>query len=241
MSNLPGVRPAIPHFSSGPCAKRPGWNLQALTDAVLGRSHRSKIGKAKLKRAIGALDAGDVLMVTAKHLPQVPEHVKDTSHGKRSCFLDFSNPADVAALKKLAREADVFSQGYRPGIMDGHGLSPEALAKERPGIIYLSISCYGAGGPFSGRGGWEQIAQCATGICMENGDERPKLAAAAAAAAPAAVGRGRERGLDQARTSAVTRQRTNRACVYRSALCRPELVTPAAYRGQGRGGVHRGA
>jgi phosphoserine aminotransferase len=52
MANLPGVRPVTPHFSSGPCAKRPGWSLQALTDAVLGRSHRSKIGKAKLKRAI---------------------------------------------------------------------------------------------------------------------------------------------------------------------------------------------
>ncbi len=48
----PGVRPAIPHFSSGPCAKRPGWSLQNLTDAALGRSHRAKIGKAKLKRAI---------------------------------------------------------------------------------------------------------------------------------------------------------------------------------------------
>src|SRR5256714_8445705 len=49
---IPGVRPAVPHFSSGPCAKRPGWSLQVLTDAALGRSHRSKIGKAKLKRAI---------------------------------------------------------------------------------------------------------------------------------------------------------------------------------------------
>ena len=49
---MPGVRPAVPHFSSGPCAKRPGWTLQGLKDAVLGRSHRSKIGKAKLKRAI---------------------------------------------------------------------------------------------------------------------------------------------------------------------------------------------
>src|ERR687887_1085854 len=49
---MPAVRPFVPHFSSGPCAKRPGWALTALTDAVLGRSHRSKIGKAKLKRAI---------------------------------------------------------------------------------------------------------------------------------------------------------------------------------------------
>jgi len=48
----PGVRPVTPHFSSGPCAKRPGWSLQILTDAVLGRSHRSKAGRAKLKRAI---------------------------------------------------------------------------------------------------------------------------------------------------------------------------------------------
>src|ERR1700722_7772344 len=53
MSNtMPGVRPITPHFSSGPCAKRPGWSLQALTDAALGRSHRAKLGRAKLKRAI---------------------------------------------------------------------------------------------------------------------------------------------------------------------------------------------
>jgi phosphoserine aminotransferase len=51
-SAKPGMRPVNPHFSSGPCAKRPGWSLQTLTDAALGRSHRAKIGKAKLKRAI---------------------------------------------------------------------------------------------------------------------------------------------------------------------------------------------
>src|ERR687883_1791816 len=61
----PGVRPAVPHFSSGPCAKRPGWNLQALTDAPLGRSHRSKIGKAKLKRAIEL--TREVLQVPAEY------------------------------------------------------------------------------------------------------------------------------------------------------------------------------
>jgi phosphoserine aminotransferase len=53
MSNVtPGMRPVNPHFSSGPCAKRPGWSLQILTDAFVGRSHRAKVGKAKLKRAI---------------------------------------------------------------------------------------------------------------------------------------------------------------------------------------------
>jgi phosphoserine aminotransferase len=48
----PASRPHVPHFSSGPCAKRPGWNSQNLSDAALGRSHRAKIGKAKLKLAI---------------------------------------------------------------------------------------------------------------------------------------------------------------------------------------------
>jgi crotonobetainyl-CoA:carnitine CoA-transferase CaiB-like acyl-CoA transferase len=127
-----------------------------------------------------AENGADVLMVTAEHLPQVPEHVMDTSHGKRSCFLNLNKPEDVATIKKLVGNADVFSQGYRPGIMDKYGLSPEQLAAVRPGIIYLSISCYGHGGPFSNRGGWEQISQCATGICLDNGDERPKLLPASA-------------------------------------------------------------
>ena len=53
MSNAkPATRPHVPHFSSGPCPKRPGWSLDALTEAALGRSHRAKLGKAKLKRAI---------------------------------------------------------------------------------------------------------------------------------------------------------------------------------------------
>jgi phosphoserine aminotransferase len=62
---MPGVRPAVPHFSSGPCAKRPGWNLQALADAALGRSHRAKVGRAKLKRAIDL--TREVLRVPADH------------------------------------------------------------------------------------------------------------------------------------------------------------------------------
>ncbi len=48
----PATRPTVPHFSSGPCAKRPGWTPENLKDAALGRSHRAKVGKTKLKLAI---------------------------------------------------------------------------------------------------------------------------------------------------------------------------------------------
>jgi phosphoserine aminotransferase len=61
----PDVRPANPNFSSGPCAKRPGWSVEALNDAVLGRSHRAKIGKAKLEQAIDL--TRDVLEVPSTH------------------------------------------------------------------------------------------------------------------------------------------------------------------------------
>ena len=52
MTNLPAARPRAPFFSSGPCAKRPGWSLQNLKVDSLGRSHRAKLGKARLKLAI---------------------------------------------------------------------------------------------------------------------------------------------------------------------------------------------
>jgi phosphoserine aminotransferase len=64
-SPIPPVRPRVPHFSSGPCAKRPGWNGQNLAGALLGRSHRSKPGKAKLKQAIEL--TRDVLQVPADY------------------------------------------------------------------------------------------------------------------------------------------------------------------------------
>jgi phosphoserine aminotransferase len=51
-TTTPAAKPAVANFSSGPCAKRPGWTLEALGGAPLGRSHRAKVGKAKLKLAI---------------------------------------------------------------------------------------------------------------------------------------------------------------------------------------------
>ena len=61
----PDVRPANPNFSSGPCAKRPGWSVEALKEAALGRSHRAKIGKGKLEQAIAL--TREVLQVPADY------------------------------------------------------------------------------------------------------------------------------------------------------------------------------
>jgi crotonobetainyl-CoA:carnitine CoA-transferase CaiB-like acyl-CoA transferase len=128
-----------------------------------------------------AENGADVLMVAAEHLPQIAEHVMDTSHGKRSCFLNLKTTEGAARLTELARGADVFSQGYRPGMLEDLGFGPEDLARIRPGIVYLSISCFGADGPFSHRAGWEQVAQTVTGLCHEGGEgDRPGLLPAAA-------------------------------------------------------------
>jgi len=109
----------------------------------------------------------DVLMVSAPHLPQVWSYVADTSHGKRSCFLDLRDESEKQTLLDLVKTADVFSQGYRPDKINQMGLGPEALAEIRPGLVHVSINCYGADGPFSHRAGWEQIAQIMTGIAAE--------------------------------------------------------------------------
>ena len=106
--------------------------------------------------------------------------VIDTNPGKRSCFLDLDRKQDVEQLRALARDAHVFSQGYRPGALARRGFAPEELAEMRPGIIVVSIDCYGHEGPFAGRPGWEQLAQTVSGMALEHaGDEHPALVPAA--------------------------------------------------------------
>lgn len=112
----------------------------------------------------------DVLMVTASHLPQVPSFVRDTSHGKRSCFLDMHKFADADQLCRLVKDSDVFIDGYRPDRLRVHGFGAERLIGMRPGLIHVSVNCYGSGGPFADRAGWDQVAQAVTGICHTQGE-----------------------------------------------------------------------
>lgn len=172
---------AHPHGQA--LAARPVISIERIGDAppepCPGRADRPLAGLRVLDltrilagpvaaRTLGEHGA-DVLAVAAERLPQVAPFVRDTGHGKRSAFLDLDLPEDTERLRALTREADVFSQGYRPGALAKRGFGPEDLAALRPGIVCVSISCYGHGGPLEDRAGWEQVAQSATGICAEQG------------------------------------------------------------------------
>ena len=122
----------------------------------------------------------DVLHVRGPRLPFVEPFVIDTNPGKRSCYLDLDRSDDAERLRVLARESDVFSQGYRFGAFARRGFSPEALADMRPGIVVVSINCYGHEGPWARRPGWEQLAQTTSGMALEHsGPAHPALVGAA--------------------------------------------------------------
>jgi crotonobetainyl-CoA:carnitine CoA-transferase CaiB-like acyl-CoA transferase len=122
----------------------------------------------------------EVLHVRSPKLPSIEPFVIDTNPGKRSCYLELDRKEDLEQLRALVRDAHVFSQGYRPGALARRGFAPEALAQMRPGIIVVSIDCYGHEGPFADRPGWEQLAQTVTGMAHEHaGDEHPALVPAA--------------------------------------------------------------
>ena len=115
----------------------------------------------------------DVLKITAAHLPSSAAQEDDTGHGKLSARLDLREEEDVETLLGLVRDGDVFSQGYRPGALARRGLSPEDLAKVRPGIVYVSLSAFGRAGPWATRRGFDTVVQTVSGITSRQGELFP--------------------------------------------------------------------
>jgi len=115
----------------------------------------------------------DVLKITAAHLPNIGYQEFDTGHGKLSAQLDLRQPEDLETLRGLIRETDVFSQGYRPGTLGQRGLSPEALAQLRPGIIFVSLCAFSHVGPWASRRGFDTVVQTVSGITSRQGELFP--------------------------------------------------------------------
>ena len=111
-----------------------------------------------------------VMRVGAEHLPSIPSLVIESGRGKLSTCIDLRRDSGRHQLESLARQADIFVQGYRPGAIAGHGFSPQDLARMRPGIVCVPLSAFGRRGSWSGRRGFDSIVQTVSGIAQAGGE-----------------------------------------------------------------------
>ena len=121
----------------------------------------------------GRLLAGfgaDIMRIAGPHLPFAQPLVVDTGFGKLTAHLDLREKADRDTLMALAREADVFTQAYRPGAIAGRGFTPEVLAEARPGIVCVNLCAYSHAGPWRELRGFDSLVQTASGISYEGGE-----------------------------------------------------------------------
>jgi crotonobetainyl-CoA:carnitine CoA-transferase CaiB-like acyl-CoA transferase len=113
-------------------------------------------------RALASFGA-DVLLVNGPHLPNIAA-IAETSRGKRSTVIDLRSADGRECLWRLIDSAHVLAQGYRPGALAALGVSAQALAMRRPGIVVVSLTAYGAQGPWAARRGFDSLVQTAMGF-----------------------------------------------------------------------------
>lgn len=116
----------------------------------------------------------DVLRVTRKDLPDLgaPNDI-DTGLGKLQTHIDLRDAQQQQTMQALVRDCDVFLQGYRPGALAARGLSPQALAKIRPGIIFTELSAWGHAGSWSDKRGYDTVVQSFNGMAWRPDNQRP--------------------------------------------------------------------
>src|ERR1700693_75675 len=111
-----------------------------------------------------AVHGADVLLISGPDLPSIPWLTIDTGRGKLTSFVELKNEQRKGVLRDLLAQADIFSQGYRPQALAALGFSPQDAARISPGIVYVSLSAYGHGGPWAERRGFDSLVQTATGF-----------------------------------------------------------------------------
>lgn len=115
-----------------------------------------------------------VLKVTSPNLSDVPFFQVDGNTGKHACDLDLKSPSGRKTFEKLLQTADVVLDGYRPGSLERLGYGPQQIVElvegRGRGIVYVSEDCFGFQGEWAGRPGWQQIADCVTGVAWAQGE-----------------------------------------------------------------------
>lgn len=92
------------------------------------------------------------------------------NRNKRSLAIDLKSPEGKAVILKLAAQADIVIENFRPGVIDRLGLGPKQLLELNPALVYASMSGFGQTGPYSSKGGFDIIAQGMSGIMMMTGE-----------------------------------------------------------------------
>jgi hypothetical protein len=115
----------------------------------------------------------EIIKITSPNLSDVPFFQVDANIGKHTVDLNLKEATDRRTFEELLRSADVVLDGYRPGSLNRLGYGPNQLlelAKKRGrGFVYVAENCFGHTGPWSARPGWQQIADCVTGVAWAQG------------------------------------------------------------------------
>jgi len=119
----------------------------------------------------------DVLHISSPAYPDTFAQHLGVDEGKKCAYLDLREVADRETMQRLAKQTDVFTNNYRPGVNMRFGLLPSELAaaNER-GLVYLDINAFGHSGPWSERPGFDQNTQVATGFAVKEGEpDKPRF------------------------------------------------------------------
>ncbi|CDS00048.1 uncharacterized protein SPSC_04550 [Sporisorium scitamineum] len=112
-----------------------------------------------------AAHGADVLLLSSPHLPNLPLRELDTARGKRTAFIELAPGSGLTReMEALVREADVFSQAYRPQGLAERGLGAEVVQRLRSGIVYAELRAFGFTGPWKDRRAYDSLTQTACGM-----------------------------------------------------------------------------
>ncbi|KAJ5715850.1 CoA-transferase family III [Penicillium malachiteum] len=165
VTKLSGDTPATPFPANRPGSKKILEGVKVLEMCRI-------IAGPTVTRILAEYGA-DVLKITSPNLSDVPFFQVDGNMGKRAADLDLKTEAGRQEFEKLLEDVDVVVDGYRPGALEKLGYGAEALAalaeKRGKGIVYVNENCFGYEGEWAGRAGWQQIADCVTGIAWAQG------------------------------------------------------------------------
>jgi crotonobetainyl-CoA:carnitine CoA-transferase CaiB-like acyl-CoA transferase len=118
----------------------------------------------------------DVLCATR---PNDYEHefiYAEANVGSRSAYVDLANPGSQERATALLADTDIVINNHRTGSLERRGLEPHQLAERHPGLVYVSVTCYGSRGPWAQRGGFDMNGSAASGLMtMEGSEAEPRL------------------------------------------------------------------